>query len=118
MEQFSHAESSPLIYMELGQELGHTGNTPMAEAILENTFEHDDLSDDAYAAILKQLCKHPAVRQISQPIFTESDFKSAFKCVPEKTTLSFSGRGSTTTRLVPKAQKIGKMTSIRQFMPR
>jgi hypothetical protein len=36
----------------------------MAEAILDGTFEHDSLSDDALAAIVKQLRKHPAVREI------------------------------------------------------
>jgi hypothetical protein len=66
----------------------------MSEAILEGTFEHDALSYHALAAIEKQLLKHPAVRQIIQPIVTEADFKSAFKCVPEKTASSFSGRGT------------------------
>jgi hypothetical protein len=65
----------------------------MDEAILDGTFEHDSLSDYALAAILKQLRKHPAVRQKNQPIVTEADFKSAFKCVPEKTASSFSGQG-------------------------
>jgi hypothetical protein len=65
----------------------------MAEAILDGTFEHEPLSDDALSAIVKQLRKHPAVREIIQPIVTEADFKSAFKCVPEKTASSFSGRG-------------------------
>jgi hypothetical protein len=65
----------------------------MAEAILDGTFEHDSLPDDAQAAIVKQLRKQPAVREIIQPIVREADFKSAFKCVPEKTASSFSGRG-------------------------
>jgi hypothetical protein len=65
----------------------------MAEAILDGTFEHDSLLDDALAAILKQLRKHPNVQDIIQPIVAEADFKSAFKCVPEKTASSFSGRG-------------------------
>jgi hypothetical protein len=65
----------------------------MAEAILDGNLEHDSLSDDALAAIVKQLRKNPPVRQIIQPIITEADFKSAFKCVPEKTESSFSGRG-------------------------
>jgi hypothetical protein len=90
-EQFSHACATPLGYTELGQELGHTGDTPMAEAILDGTFEHDSLSDDALPSIVKQLRNHPTVRQIIQPIVTEADFKSAFKCVPEKTASSFSG---------------------------
>jgi hypothetical protein len=93
VEQFSHAGATPLGYMELGQELGHTGDTPMTEAILDGTFEHDALYDDALAAIVKKLRKHPAVRKIIQPIVTEADFKSAFKCVPEKTASSLSRRG-------------------------
>jgi hypothetical protein len=93
VEQFLHAGATPLGYTDLGRELGHTGDTPMAEAILDGTFEHDSLTEEALAAILKQLRKHPNVQEIIQPIVTEADFKSAFKCVPEKTASSFSGRG-------------------------
>jgi hypothetical protein len=93
VEQFSDAGATPLGYTELGRDMGHTGDTPMSEAILDGTFEHDSLSDDALAAIVKQLRKHPAVREIIMPIVTEADFKSAFKCVPEKTASSFSSRG-------------------------
>jgi hypothetical protein len=80
-------------YTELGRELDHTGDTTMAEAILEGTFVYDSLSDDALAAIVKQLRKHPAIAEIIEPIVTEADFKTAFKCVPEKTASSFFGRG-------------------------
>jgi hypothetical protein len=93
VEQFSHAGATPLGYTNLGRELGHTGDTPMAEAILDGTFEHESLTDEALAAILQQLGKHPNVQEIIQPIITEADFKSAFKCVPEKTASSFYGRG-------------------------
>jgi hypothetical protein len=93
VEQFSHVGATPLGYTDLGRELGHTGDTPMAEAILDGTFKHDSLTDEALSAILKQLRKHPSVQEIIQPIVTEADFKSAFKCVPEKTASSFSGRG-------------------------
>jgi hypothetical protein len=65
----------------------------MDEAILYITFNHDALYDDALAAILKQLRKHPAVRQRIHPIVTEAYFKSAFKFVPEKMASSFSGQG-------------------------
>jgi hypothetical protein len=65
----------------------------MAEAILDGTFEHESLTDEALAAILQQLRKHPNVQEIIQPIVTEADFKSTFKCVPEKMASSFSGRG-------------------------
>jgi hypothetical protein len=93
VEQFSHAGATPLGYTDLGRELGHTGDTRMAESILGGTFEHDSLTDKALAAIFKQLRKHPNVQGMIQPIVTEVDFKSAFKCVPEKTDSSLSGRG-------------------------
>jgi hypothetical protein len=93
VEQFSHAGAAPLGYTYLGKELGHTGDTPMEEAILDGTFEHESLTDEALAAILKQLRKHPNVQEIIQPIVTKADFKSAFKCVPETTASSFSGCG-------------------------
>jgi hypothetical protein len=93
VEQFSHTGATPLGYTELGRELGHTGDTPMAEAILDGSFEHESLMDEALAAILQQLRKHPNVQEIIQPIITEADFKSAFKCVPENTASSFSGCG-------------------------
>jgi hypothetical protein len=107
VEQFSHAGATPMGYTDLGRELGHIGDTPMAEAILDGTFEHDSLSDDALAAIVKQLRKHPAVREIIQPIVTEAEFKSAFKCVPEKTASSFSGRGVHHYKALMKAPKMG-----------
>jgi hypothetical protein len=75
-------EQHPLGYNEVGHELGHTGDTPMAEAILEGTFDHNSISDDALAAIVKQLRNHSAVTYIIQHIVTEADFKTAFKCVP------------------------------------
>jgi hypothetical protein len=36
---------------------------------------------------------HPSIDNILKPVVTPEDFKSAFKCVPEKTSSSFSGRG-------------------------
>jgi hypothetical protein len=93
VEQFSHAGATPLGYTDLGRELDHKGDTPMAEAILDGTFKNESLTDEALAAILKQLRKHPNVQEIIQPIVTKADFKSAFKCVPEKTASSFYGRG-------------------------
>jgi hypothetical protein len=65
----------------------------MAEAILDGTFDHESLTDSALVAILQQLRKHPNVQETIQPIITEADFKSAFKCVPEKTASSVSGSG-------------------------
>jgi hypothetical protein len=93
IEQFAHAGATPLGYTDMGREIGHTGETPMAEAILDGNFEHESLTDKALAAILQQLRKHPNVQEVIQPIITEAYFKSAFKCVPEKTASSFSGSG-------------------------
>jgi hypothetical protein len=42
---------------------------------------------------VNQLRKHPAIQHILSPIITEENFKSAFKCVTEKTASSFSGQG-------------------------
>jgi hypothetical protein len=58
VEQVSHAGATPLGYTALGRELGHTGDTPMAEAILDGTFEHESLMDEALAAILQQLLNY------------------------------------------------------------
>jgi hypothetical protein len=65
----------------------------MAEDILDGTLEHESLRYDAIQAIVKQLRQHPTIQQIIKPIITVEDFKSAFKCVPEKTASSYSGRG-------------------------
>jgi hypothetical protein len=42
---------------------------------------------------VEQLHEHPAIDNILKLLVTPEDFKSAFKCVPEKTALSFSGSG-------------------------
>jgi hypothetical protein len=52
-------------YTELGRELGHTGDTPMAQAILVGTFEHESLTDKALAAILQQLRKTQMCKKLS-----------------------------------------------------
>jgi hypothetical protein len=93
MEQFSHAGKTPFGYTPLGAELGHTGDTQMAEDILDGTLEHEALRDNALQAIVKQLRQQPAIQQIIEPIITVDDLKSAFKCVPENTASSYSGRG-------------------------
>jgi hypothetical protein len=64
----------------------------MVQSIFEGTLEHVDLSDSAIQTIVKQLGKHPAIDNILKPVVTPEDFKYAFKCVPDKTGLSFSGR--------------------------
>jgi hypothetical protein len=93
MEHFLNAGKTPLGYTPLGAEVGHTGDTQMAEDILDGTLEDEALRDDAIQAIVKQLRQHPAIEQIIEPIITVEDFKSAFKCVPENTASSYSGRG-------------------------
>jgi hypothetical protein len=44
VEQFSHVGDTPFCYSELRNELGHTGNIPMAESIYTGTFEHRSLT--------------------------------------------------------------------------
>jgi hypothetical protein len=70
-------------YTELGREL--------TNAMIDGTFVHESPTEEALAAILQQLRKNSNMQEIIQPIITEADFKSAFKCVPEKTASSFSG---------------------------
>jgi hypothetical protein len=93
VEQFSHAGATPFGYTELGKDLGHTGDSQMAEEIYDGTLEHDALSDGAIYAIVAHLRKHPSIDKILKPVVTPEDFKSAFNCVPDKTASSFSGRG-------------------------
>jgi hypothetical protein len=77
VEQFSHAGSPPFGYTPLGKELGHTGNSPMADEIYNGTLDHEDLNDEAINDIVIQLRKHPAKQRILLPIVMEEDFKSA-----------------------------------------
>jgi hypothetical protein len=93
VEQLSHAGATPFGYTDLGKDLGHTGDSQMAQDIYDGTLEHDALSDGSINAIVVQLRKHPAIDNILKPVVTPEDFKSAFKCVPEKTASSFSGIG-------------------------
>jgi hypothetical protein len=83
----------------------------MIDAILEDTFKHEALSDSALAAIVKQLCQHPAVQKIINPIVTEDDFESASKYIPENTALSFS-----ITMHAPQDKKMDWPTSNRRIM--
>jgi hypothetical protein len=82
VEQFSHAGATPFGYTELGKDLGHTGDSQMAQDIYDGTLEHGALSDGAIHAIIAQLRKHPAIEKILKPVVLPEDFKSAFKCVP------------------------------------
>jgi hypothetical protein len=44
VEQLSHAGKIPFGYTPLGAELGHTGNSPMVEEILDGTIEYESLT--------------------------------------------------------------------------
>jgi hypothetical protein len=79
VEQFSHAGATPFVYTDLGKELGHTGDSQMAQDIFEGKLEHAGLSDSAIHAIVEQLRKHPSIDKIFKPVVTPEDFKSAFK---------------------------------------
>jgi hypothetical protein len=94
VEQFLHAGATPFGYTELGKDLGHTDDSQMAQDICDGTLEHNALSDGAMHVIVAQLRKHPAIDKILKPVVSPEDFKSAFKCVPEKTASSLSGRGA------------------------
>jgi hypothetical protein len=94
VKQFSHAGgATPFGYTELGKDLGHTGDSQMVQDIYDGTLEHDALSDGSINAIAAQLRKHPGMENILKPVVTPEDFKSAFKCVPEKTASSLLVRG-------------------------
>jgi hypothetical protein len=90
VEQFSHAGATPFGYTPLGKELGHTGDSPMADKIYNGTIDHEALNDKAANAIVIQLRKYPEIQQIISPIVRKEDLKSAFKCVPENMALSYS----------------------------
>jgi hypothetical protein len=92
MEQFSHAGTTPFGYTGLRAGLGHTGDSPMADAIHAGTLEHPALLDKAILVIVKQMNHHPLLQEIINPIVTAEDFRSSFQHVPEKTTYLPSGR--------------------------
>jgi hypothetical protein len=90
IEQFSHAGKTPFGYSDLGAELGHTGDSQMANDILKGTLHHECLSNEAIREIVNQLREHPMVQQIWKPVVMPEDFTSCFKYVPENTALSYS----------------------------
>jgi hypothetical protein len=92
VEQFSHAGNTPFGYTALGKELGHTGDSDMTESILNGTLEHECMDKEVIRAIVGQLKQHPTIQGILKPIVTTTDFQSCFKCIPENTASSFSGR--------------------------
>jgi hypothetical protein len=91
-EKFSHAGATPLGFTYLGRELGHTGDSFMAEEILDGTLDHDCMKDDAIRAIVQHLKRYPAIQGILTPKVSANDLQSCFKYVPEKTASSYSGR--------------------------
>jgi hypothetical protein len=92
VEQFSHAGNTPFGYTALGDELGHTCDTMMADDIYNGTLEHISLTDPAIRAIVKQLRKHTLLTNMISPVVTTKDFISCFGCVAEKTSSYPSGR--------------------------
>jgi hypothetical protein len=76
----------------LGNELGHTGDTPMADDIYTGTLEHRSLTYSDIKAIVTQLRKHPLLMKLINPVVTTEDFISCFGCVAEKKSSSPSGR--------------------------
>jgi hypothetical protein len=76
IEQFSHAGNTPFRYTTLGDELGHTGYTLMADAIYNGTLEHESLTDPAIRAIVKQLRKHPLLTKMISPVVKTEDYIS------------------------------------------
>jgi hypothetical protein len=82
----------PFGYTTLGEELGNTGDTPMADDIYNGTLEHRSLTDHAIKAIVKQLRKHPLLTKMIYPVVTAYDFISCFGCAAEKTSSSPSCR--------------------------
>jgi hypothetical protein len=92
VEQFSHAGNTPFGYTVWGKELGHTGDSDMANIVLNCTLEHECMYNEAILEIIGQLKRHPTIQGILTPIVTPADFQSCFKCIPEKMGSSFSGR--------------------------
>jgi hypothetical protein len=81
VEQFSHAGKTPFGYTELGDALGHTGDSPLSEYILDGKADHPALTYEALHAIVKKLRRHPVIYKIIKPVITVEDFRSAVKCV-------------------------------------
>jgi hypothetical protein len=60
---------------------------------LDGKTDHPALTNEDMHAIAKQLRRHPVIQKIIKPVITVEDFRSAVKCVTEKTAPSYSGRG-------------------------
>jgi hypothetical protein len=55
VEQFSHAGTTLCGYTALVKELGHTGDSDMAENILNGTLDHECMDNEAVRAIVGNL---------------------------------------------------------------
>jgi hypothetical protein len=64
VEQFSHAGATTFGYTPLGKELGHTGDSPMADDIYNGTLGREAMDDEDINVSVTQLRKHPAIQQI------------------------------------------------------
>jgi hypothetical protein len=84
IRQLSHAGDTPSGYTPLGDELGHTGDTLMADDIYSGTLEHISLIGHAVKAIVKQLRNHPLLTKMIYPVVTAEDFISCFGCIAKK----------------------------------
>jgi hypothetical protein len=56
----------------------------MAQAIYDGNLEHAALSDSAIQAIIEQLCKHPAIEKMINPVVTPEDLeKNSIETTPQ-----------------------------------
>jgi hypothetical protein len=82
VEQLSHAGTTPFGYTALGTEHGHTGDSEMAENIMNDTLYHECMDNEAIRAIVGHLKRHPTIQGILTQIVTTADFQSCLR--PEK----------------------------------
>jgi hypothetical protein len=92
IEHLSQARTTPFGYSDSENELGHTGDSQMANDFLDVTLHHEYLSNESVRAIVNQLREKVVVQKIWKPIVRSEDFISCFECVPEKPASSYSGR--------------------------
>jgi hypothetical protein len=68
IEQFSHAGNTPFVYTTMGDELGHTGDTPMADDVYTGTLKHRSLVDHDIKTIVTQFHKHHLLLKMINPV--------------------------------------------------
>jgi hypothetical protein len=81
VEQFFHEGKTPFGYTEVGDALGHAGDSPLAEDILDEKSDHPAVTDEALHAIVKQPRRHPVIQNIIKPVITVEDFRSAVNII-------------------------------------